>query len=158
MENARLDRAVHPDTRVADGEHHVGADLGSEVLARIGFIEVHVGGLDGEFASGGHGVACIDRQIEDDLFEVGAIGEQPAESRGRQSTPTSSPRTRRSKFPMSASTSFKWMTVGVMTCWRLNVRSCLVNCAALSAACRIRRYRRAARGPDADRRASARCS
>ncbi len=59
-----------PTPVVGNGEPHVRARLAAEVLAHEGFVRNHVGGLDRQAASGGHGVARVDDQVHDHLLEV----------------------------------------------------------------------------------------
>ena len=43
-------------------------------MARFLFAQGYVASLDVELASGGHGVAGIDSQVHDDLFDLSGIG------------------------------------------------------------------------------------
>src|SRR5271157_5334797 len=69
LENARLRFAVHPNARVADGEHDVVAWSKRSMRAREVFVERDVGRLDGQFAALWHGIAPVEGQVHDDLVD-----------------------------------------------------------------------------------------
>ena len=52
------------------------------ILRRIVAVEMGVGGLDGELAAVGHGVARVDREVEDRVFELVGIGLDPPQAGG----------------------------------------------------------------------------
>ena len=58
---------------VADGEQDVGAGAGLEILRQTARAEMNVGSLDGEGATGGHGIARIGGQVEDYLLDPGGV-------------------------------------------------------------------------------------
>src|SRR3989442_1185457 len=58
---------------VSDGEQHVRAGLGREVLRGVGFVELGVRGLDRELAALRHGVARVHGQVHDHLLELTGI-------------------------------------------------------------------------------------
>jgi hypothetical protein len=49
----------------------------------IGLVEVGVRGLDGELAAVRHGVARVDREVEDGVFELVRVGLDAPEPRGQ---------------------------------------------------------------------------
>ncbi len=50
------------------------------MTARVGHVELHVGGLDGEAAAVGHRVARVHHQVHDHLLDLTRIGLHPPES------------------------------------------------------------------------------
>ncbi len=74
LEQPRLCGPIDADACVGHGEHHVAARLHRPVLPRVRGVEIHAGGLDGESAAPGHGVAGVDHQVHDDLLELPGIG------------------------------------------------------------------------------------
>ena len=83
LEDMGLSFGIHAHAGVADGQHHVLARLRWGVQAGIAFVERDIGGLDGEFAALRHGIAGVDRQIHDDLFDLAGIGAHRAQFRAR---------------------------------------------------------------------------
>ncbi len=64
---------VHANPRVGDREHHILSGLHPGMFSqRIG-VEQDIGGANGQSASGGHGVAAIDHQVHDGLFELTGV-------------------------------------------------------------------------------------
>ena len=51
------------------------------MLLDEGVVELHVAGLDGELAAFRHRVSCVERQVQDDLFELPRIGAHVFERR-----------------------------------------------------------------------------
>jgi len=49
--------------------------------ARIGIVELHIGGFDGERAALGHGVACVDSQFHQHLLKLAGVGADTAQIR-----------------------------------------------------------------------------
>src|SRR5579862_5883957 len=74
--------AVHARAAIGDCNHHV--LTGAQLLVRldITFVEVSVGGFDGELPTLGHGIARIDRKIENGTFKLVRIGQHPPETAG----------------------------------------------------------------------------
>ena len=83
FEDLRLDVGRHPHAVVADGEHDIlpAADL--HVLARIVLVQFVIGRFDQQLAAVGHGVAGVDHEVHDHLFDLAGIGHDAAEVRGQ---------------------------------------------------------------------------
>ncbi len=64
----------HAGAGVGDRDLHVLAGLHVDILPTIAFVEIGVAGLDGQFAAFRHGVAGIDRKVENGAFQLGGIG------------------------------------------------------------------------------------
>ena len=69
----RLGLRVHPRTRVADGQHGVGARADVRVLVGIGLVEDGVGGLDDQLTASRHRVARVHHQVEDHLLHLATV-------------------------------------------------------------------------------------
>src|SRR5581483_4685041 len=74
LEDMGLGFLVHSDTRIAHGQHYVWTRLYRRVLAGMNFIDLDIRGLDGDLAAPRHGVASIDRQIHQHLFDLAGVG------------------------------------------------------------------------------------
>src|SRR5207245_7786237 len=74
LKQARLGRAIHAHTRVADGEQHVPARLGWHVPREVAAIELDLRRLDREAASLRPGVPGIHHPVPDPLFQPARIG------------------------------------------------------------------------------------
>jgi hypothetical protein len=74
LENTLARRPRHAGARVRNRQHHVRSGRDAGVQRCIGCVELHVGYLDAELTSVGHGVSCIHRQVHDDLLELGGVG------------------------------------------------------------------------------------
>src|SRR5271157_2372466 len=61
---------VHSCSCVGHGQKHVIPGLGTWMVPRVGQVKLHVSGLDLQFAARGHGVARVDSQVHDDLFDL----------------------------------------------------------------------------------------
>ena len=70
-------------TGVADSDHHELPGLHLAVGGNRGFVERRVGGLDRELAAAAHGIARIDREIDDGRRKLRGIG-QHAPGVGRE--------------------------------------------------------------------------
>ncbi len=70
LEGARHRLLRHARARVTDGDIGVLAGNDLAVGGGIGLVERRIAGLDGQLAAVGHGVARIDRQVEDGAFEL----------------------------------------------------------------------------------------
>jgi hypothetical protein len=79
LEDPGPGRRLHADAGVADRQHHVPAGAGAELGGGVGLVELDVGGLDGQPAAVGHGVAGVDHQVHQHLLELAGIGVDPAE-------------------------------------------------------------------------------
>ena len=71
-------RAARADSGagVADRDHHVVAGYDLALHVRVVFVEKDVAGLERELAAIGHGIACIDCQIENGGRELIGIGQR----------------------------------------------------------------------------------
>ena len=74
FEDARLSFLIHAHSGVADGEEHVGSGCDDRTQVAVVAIELGVRSLDQQAAAVGHGVARVDREIHDDLFDLAGIG------------------------------------------------------------------------------------
>ena len=83
LEDAIEGGRVHSGSGVGDGEHGVAAGLGMLVSRKVDLIERNFSGFDDEAAAFGHGVAGIDAQVHDDLFDLGGIGADDREIRSQ---------------------------------------------------------------------------
>ena len=72
--NARGDLRRHADALVGDRDHHVLARRHVAVVAAISFVEIDIPSLDGQFAAIAHGVARVDRDVDDGAFELMRVG------------------------------------------------------------------------------------
>src|SRR5690606_3497116 len=61
------------DAGVADGQAHVVAGFDFSGEARVGLGDFKDAGLKREGAAGGHGVAGVDGEVEQDLVELGRV-------------------------------------------------------------------------------------
>ena len=75
LEHAIADVGRDAVTGVADGDHHELPGLHLAVGGSRGFVERHVGGLDRELAAAAHGIARIDREIDDGRRKLRGIGQ-----------------------------------------------------------------------------------
>src|SRR6185437_639081 len=73
LEHALQDLRRHADAGVADRQHHVFARHGSDIHRGIGFVELHVPGLDQQPAALRHGVARVDAKIDQRRLELRAV-------------------------------------------------------------------------------------
>jgi len=64
----------HSDAGVGQRDHHVLARTHAQALGGEALVEMHQGGLNGELAAMGHGVARIDRQVHEHLLEPARVG------------------------------------------------------------------------------------
>ncbi len=76
----------NPRAGVADGDHHIIPDRDLAVHARIALIEIDVVGLQRELAAGRHGIAGIQRKIEDGGGELVRIDQCRPGVRSKQRT------------------------------------------------------------------------
>src|ERR1700751_1901004 len=60
----------HPDASIGNENSHVLAGLNFVVHAGVRFVEMRVGGLNGQLASFGHSVASIDGKIYERIFKL----------------------------------------------------------------------------------------
>ncbi len=72
----------HAAPGVGDRQHDVAPGLDPGVAERVGAIQLHVGGLEGQAAAPGHGVPGVDRQVHDRLFQLVTVGFRPAQVGG----------------------------------------------------------------------------
>ena len=72
VERARDHLGPHADAAVADRQRHIRPRLGI-ALARGGLVEPAVGGLDRERAAVRHGVARVDAQVQQRVFELAGV-------------------------------------------------------------------------------------
>jgi hypothetical protein len=63
----------HAGPRIPHGEHDIITWLDFDILCRVRFIQRHIRRFDGEMTAPGHGIARIDGQIEDRIFDLGGI-------------------------------------------------------------------------------------
>ena len=83
LEDARLHFAAHAAASVGHGQQHVaaGLDVGRQVVGVR--VQDDVAGLDGELAAARHGVAGVDRQIDEHLVDLAGVGLDAREVRPR---------------------------------------------------------------------------
>ncbi len=83
LEGARDRLPAHADAAVGDCGHDIlaGHDLG--LGGGVDVIEIGVGGLDGQPPAGGHGVAGVDREIQDRDLELVGVGMDRPEPPGQ---------------------------------------------------------------------------
>ena len=116
---------------VAHLDQHVVGARHALVGERAAFARRHVGGAHGELAAVRHGVARVDREIDDHLLELGEVRPSPATGRGR--TPcvsvTFSPISRRSSMVRSLSVSLRSSTCGRSVCLREKASNCRTSAA-----------------------------
>jgi hypothetical protein len=76
------DVRCHPDAGVGDAQAHVTArvEAGSGRCAVL--VGQDVGGVDAQQAAPGHGVACVDGEIDQGVPELGGIGQYRVEVLG----------------------------------------------------------------------------
>ena len=75
LECLRHGFGVHPDAGISDEDPDVLAGLDFVVHACIGFVEMRVGGLDGQLASFEHRIAGIDGKIYERIFQLITVRE-----------------------------------------------------------------------------------
>ena len=68
-----LQLGIHAAARVGDLQHGIRAGNDVGMTQHCGAIQSPVPGLDGQLAAIGHGVPCINHQVEDHLFDLTAI-------------------------------------------------------------------------------------
>src|SRR4051812_43688359 len=68
-----LDFRVHSDARVAHSEHDVRTRLDGDMSSDIFIVQVDIRCFNGEFAALWHRITRIDRQIQDDLFDLSGV-------------------------------------------------------------------------------------
>src|SRR5438128_3569982 len=73
LEGAALRLLIHAAAGVAHRQHDVVPCAESEVTARARFVEPDVFGRDDQSSALRHGVARVDRQVEQDLLEVNRV-------------------------------------------------------------------------------------
>ena len=64
---------THPRSGVRDRQHHVVARFQFRGTAHTVLVERDVRGFQREFAAAGHGIARVDGQVHDDLFNLSGI-------------------------------------------------------------------------------------
>ena len=74
FEGLRRDLRGHSRACIGDGDKHVLALLGADVVRRVDGVEMSVRRFYRQLAALGHGVAAIHRQIEDRALELARIG------------------------------------------------------------------------------------
>ena len=74
FENVGLDLGTHADPGVAYAQHRVGPRARARMRAHEDGVELDVGGLDGQAPALRHRVACVHRQVQDDLLDLRGIG------------------------------------------------------------------------------------
>ena len=74
--------AAHPGAGVADAQHDILARRDFGLPGRVAFVEEGIGRLDGQPAAAGHGVASIDREVEDGAFQLVRVGVRPPQAAG----------------------------------------------------------------------------
>ena len=64
---------VHPHARIGDGQQDVIAGRHGRVPVGLFLLHPHIARFDHQLAAVGHGVACVDREIQDDLLDLSLI-------------------------------------------------------------------------------------
>jgi hypothetical protein len=80
LENAVDGGRVHTRSRVGDRKHHVVAGAGERLVGTVFRVEDDKRGLDEQGAAVGHGVAGVDAEVHQNLFDLGGIGANQGES------------------------------------------------------------------------------
>ena len=75
LEHPIADVGRNAVTGIADGDHHEQPGLDLAVGGSRGFVERHVGGRNRELAAAAHGIARIDREIDDGRRKLRGIGQ-----------------------------------------------------------------------------------
>ncbi len=76
LEYLVADLGRHARAGVGHGDHHVGARTDIRVVLRIGFIQHHICGLQHQLAAAGHGVPCVDCQVDQRICELGGVDQR----------------------------------------------------------------------------------
>ena len=109
--------------------------LDFRVLPAIGFVEIGVGGFDRQLAAFRHGVAGVDRNVEDRVLELLRIGvDGPQSAAATVSIWICSPSVDCSRSDMPMIILLASSGCGANGCWRAKARSRCVRMAARSAA------------------------
>src|SRR5258708_1003178 len=74
LEDLRFSLRVHAGTGVTDSEHHVTSGCHAFMIAAVASVQIDVGGFEDQFAAVRHGVAGVDHQVHNDLFDLARIG------------------------------------------------------------------------------------
>ena len=77
------DLGRHAGAGVGDGDHDILPGRHFGVAGGIGVVEMAVGRLDGQAAAVRHGVAPVDREVQDGVLELARIGEGPPQAAGQ---------------------------------------------------------------------------
>ena len=97
-------------------------------------VEIGSADADRQLAAAGHAVAPVDREVDDHLLELAAIGLHDHRwLRERRHEPTFSPMSRCRSPSVCRTTSFRSSTSGFKTCLRPNASNCFVRSAPRSA-------------------------
>ena len=124
---------VHAGAGVRDRDHDILARLHRlGQRADIGLVEIAVGGLDRDLAAVGHGVARVERQIEQRVLELVGVGKRaPEAARQHRFQAIRSRRAcRRRNSQMPPTSLLASIDFGSSGCWRENASSRLVSVAA----------------------------
>ena len=70
IEGLRQHLRGHPASTIGNGDHHVLAGHHLDLTHGIAFIEIDVRGFDSEFATPGHRITCVNRQVDDRHFKL----------------------------------------------------------------------------------------
>src|SRR5439155_18378558 len=70
LKNVSARLSIHPAASVAHGQQHIAAWPQTQVLTRVLFIQVGIGGLNDHLATLWHGIARIRDQIDQDLLDL----------------------------------------------------------------------------------------
>ena len=118
IEGARDHVGRHAGAGVGDAERDV-LPRRQVALARGALVEPFVGGLDGEAAAVGHGVARVDAEVEQRVLELRADRPAPATGRGAPTTSTAicGPTVRRISSSMPATSRLTSVGLG-SSVWR----------------------------------------
>jgi hypothetical protein len=81
LEDASLHLRFHAHAGVTDGEHDMRPRLRAQMHGRIALIQLDGSGLDRQLAAPRHGVAGIQRQVHDHLFDVARVSQHAPQLR-----------------------------------------------------------------------------
>ena len=81
FKDVRERSSVHARPRVGHRQYHVASNLGTRMVPGVGLVQLHIAGLDFEFAAHGHGVARVNCQVHDDLLDLALVGFHVAQLR-----------------------------------------------------------------------------
>ena len=84
LEEARFYIRAHAGAGVRDGQRHVVARFQFRITAHSLLMQRDVGGFQREFAAFGHGIAGVDGQVHDDLFDLSGVRLHGVQTRRRE--------------------------------------------------------------------------